>query len=105
MGNSLVLSEEEAIELLAFLVTAARCLLDEPVDYGPLRLLRAAELLCRRVEPRSSEERRQIFRRLAEEIPPNMARRQGDPAGYLAFLDASCRLIAGELMRATGRGV
>ena len=41
----LVLSEDEALELLAFLVTAARTQVDEAPEYAPLRLLTAAQRL------------------------------------------------------------
>ncbi len=53
MANMMVLSQDEALEFVAFLVTGARCLMDEAVDYGPMRLLEAAERLCRWVAPRS----------------------------------------------------
>ncbi len=36
MANTMVLSQDEALEFVAFLVTAARCLMDEAVDYGPI---------------------------------------------------------------------
>jgi hypothetical protein len=35
----MVLSEAEGLELLAYLVTAARTQLDEAAEYGPFRLL------------------------------------------------------------------
>ena len=41
---AMVLSEDEALELLAFLITAARTQLDEAAEYGPLRMLTAAEV-------------------------------------------------------------
>src|SRR3954464_3598940 len=48
-----VLSEDEALELLAYLITAARTQVDEAAEYGPLRLLTAARRLAARVPPRS----------------------------------------------------
>lgn len=44
MGHAapMVLTEDEALELVAFLVTAARTQLDEASEYGSLRLLTAA---------------------------------------------------------------
>ena len=42
MAGRMVLSEEDALELLAFLVTAARTQVDEAAEYGSLRLLTAA---------------------------------------------------------------
>ncbi len=100
----MVLSQDEALEFVAFLVTGARCLMDEAVDYGPMRLLEAAERLCRWVAPRSDNAAtRSLFERLAMDIPPQIGRRNADPKAYLAFIDESCRRIAGELVRRAGR--
>ena len=49
-----VLDEDEALELLAYLLTAARTQVDEAAEYGPLRLLTAAHRLADRIAPRSS---------------------------------------------------
>jgi hypothetical protein len=46
MASAMVLTEDEALELLAFLITAARTQLDEAAAYGPLRLLTAAGRLA-----------------------------------------------------------
>src|SRR5438034_6922766 len=55
MAARMVLSEDEAVELVAFLVTAARTQVDEAAEYGSLRLLTAAgrlgELMAERVSP------------------------------------------------------
>ncbi len=105
MANTMVLSQDEALEFVAFLVTGARCRMDEAVDYGPMRLLEAAERLCRWVAPRSDDAAtRSLFERLAVDIPPQIGRRNADPTGYLAFMDESCRRIAGELLDRAGRG-
>jgi len=40
-----ILDEDDALELLAFLVTAARTQVDEAAEYGPMRLLAAAHRL------------------------------------------------------------
>jgi hypothetical protein len=45
MSENFVLTEDEALELLAFLVTAARTQVGEPHEYGPLHLLIAANRL------------------------------------------------------------
>ena len=53
MSDATVLTEDEALELLAFLVTAARTQVNEPNEYAPLRLLTAArklgDFICNRV--------------------------------------------------------
>src|SRR5262249_12719415 len=58
MPTTLVLTEDEALELLAFLVTAARTQLDEAAEYGPLRLLLAASRLADAIGPRVSPDSR-----------------------------------------------
>ena len=61
MPTTLVLNEDEALELLAFLVTAARTQVDEAAEYGPLRLLLAARQLGEAIAPRVSPETRALL--------------------------------------------
>src|ERR1700754_1163098 len=56
MSPSWVLDEDDALELLAFLITSARTQVDEAAEYGPLRLLTAAHRLGDAVSSRTSEE-------------------------------------------------
>jgi hypothetical protein len=101
----MLLSEDDVLEITAFLVTAARCLMDEPVDYGPMRLLTAAERLCARAAPDCEDPgTRAFFQRLAQDVPPQLGRRNGDPDGYVRFMDECCRSVARELLRRAGRG-
>ena len=46
MASPLVLSEDEALEIIALLVTAARTQLDESAEYAPLRMLAAVGRLA-----------------------------------------------------------
>ena len=46
-----VLDEGDAVELLVYLVTAARTQVDEAAEYAPMRLLTAAGRLAEMVEP------------------------------------------------------
>lgn len=57
----LVLGEEEAVELLTFLVAAARTQLDDPYRYGSMRLLTAAEQLRDAITPRCSQPLRDMM--------------------------------------------
>src|SRR5215216_2041278 len=50
-----VLDEDDALELLAYLVTAARTQVDEAAEYGPMRLLTAARRRGDMLASRSSE--------------------------------------------------
>jgi hypothetical protein len=104
MDETLVLSESEVFDVVAFLVTAARLLPDEPVDYGPARLLTAAQRLSALAAPRSGVSRA-FLNRLAEEIVPRLSSRNSDREGFRAFLEESCRTIAHEAARRAGREV
>ena len=104
MDETLVLSETEVFDIVAFLVTAASLLPEEPVDYGPARLLTAAQRLCAAAAPRS-ELSRDLLGRLAEEIVPRLNSRNSDPDGFRAFMEESCRAIAREAARRLGRAV
>ena len=94
-----VLDEDDALDLLAFLVTAARTQVDEAREYGPMRLLMAAHRLAEAMGPRSSPETRAL---IAEDLPtvPALALPRGDGAAdYVARLDALCASVGALLAR------
>ena len=93
----MVLTEEEGLELLAYLVTAARTQLDEAAEYGPLRLLTAAQRLGTFMAPRSSQATRALIEDSIQPMPET-ATRSADPDGYVAALDAVCRGLAEHLV-------
>jgi Family of unknown function (DUF6092) len=93
----MVLTEDEALELLAYLVTAARTQLDEAAEYGPLRLLTAAERLAGFIAPRVSPEMRALLEGPIQQVPQT-ATLSADPDGYVAALDAVCRALADHLV-------
>jgi uncharacterized protein DUF6092 len=86
----MVLTEEEALELLSYLVTAARTQLDEAAEYGSLRLLSAAQRLAEVMAPRATAPTRELLDGPIAEIPGTATRSQ-DPHGYAAALDQVCR--------------
>jgi hypothetical protein len=88
---AMVLSEDEALELLAFLVTAARTQVDEAAEYGSLRLLTAAGRLADAIV-----DTRAFLTGPLKQVP-DLAVRSADPAGYAAALDALCRAV-GQLL-------
>lgn len=104
MDDRLVLSEDEVFEVIAFLVTAARLLPDEPTDYGPARLLTAAQRLCAFAAVRCGESAA-FLTRLAEGIPPQLRSRNSDRDSFRAFLEESSRAVAREAARRAGREV
>lgn len=98
MTSALVLTEDEALELLAFLVTAARTQVDEAAEYGPLRLLTAAGRLADFMAQRASPGTRELLAGPLRDMPA-AALRSVDPAKYAAQLDDVCRAVANHLAR------
>ncbi len=86
-------SEEEAVELLTFLVAAARTQLDDPYRYGSMRLLTAAEQLRDAITPRCS----QPLRDMMEETVPMTEQAQlnvNQIENYTAAIDALNEVVA-----------
>ena len=98
MSDNWVLKEDEAVELLALLITSARIQLDEPAHYGPLRLLTATERLSGMILERASEKSRAFLQDNVERIP-ELHMRMADVDAYADGLDALCREVAECLLR------
>jgi hypothetical protein len=98
-----VLDEDDALELLAYLVTAARTQTDEAAEYGPMRLLTAARRLADMMGSRSSEETRELVDGPLQAMPLLVVPRNDQSAmsrvEYVAALDSLCREVA-ELLTA-----
>ena len=97
MAATMVLTESEALELLAFLVTAARTQIDEPPEYGPLRLLTAASRLADLVGDRVSPETRALLAGPLRAVADGAVRAM-DPAAYTPQLDELCAAVAAHLV-------
>ena len=91
-----VLDEDEALELLAYLVTAARTQVDEAAEYGPLRLLTAARRLGERMAARSSPATAEFVHGPLGRTPELAVPREGREE-YVARLDELCRALAEHL--------
>ena len=98
MAQNWVLKEDEAIELLALLITSARIQMDEPAHYGPLRLLTATERLSGMIAERSSDKSRAFLQGNIERIP-QMHMMMSDVDAYTEGLDALCHTVAECLLR------
>ncbi|MHA6794860.1 DUF6092 family protein [Pseudonocardia bannensis] len=96
MAPPLVLDEDQALELLAYLVTAARTQVDEAAEYGPMRLLTAAGRLAAMIRPRASEGLQDVLAGPLGSVPPTAVPRTGREA-YVARLDGICRELAEHL--------
>jgi hypothetical protein len=95
----LVLNEDEAVELLAYLVTAARTQLDEAAEYGPLRLLTAAQRLGEMISPRVSEPVRQLVTGPLRQLGALPLTHE---QGSVARLDGVCVAVAELAMQRAG---
>lgn len=96
MSTAWVLDEDDALELLAYLVTAARTQVDEAAEYGPMRLLTAAHRLADMMASRSSPETSALVTGPLQGIPM-LAVPRDDREGYIARVDAVCRAMAEHL--------
>jgi len=103
MPSAMVLTEDEALELLAFLITAARTQLDEAAEYGPLRMLTAAGRLADFMAERASPGTRSFLAGPLKELP-DAALRSVDPMKYAAQLDVVCRAVGEHLVGHFGPG-
>jgi Family of unknown function (DUF6092) len=88
-----VLNEADAVELLAYLVTAARTQVDEAAEYAPMRLLTAAARLAEMAEPNANARLRPLLRDIRQGCSET-AVQAGDPAAYVERLDALCQAVA-----------
>ena len=102
MEQRWVLNESEALELLAFLVTAARTQVDEAAEYGPMRLVMGAERLGELIRERVSAPTRDFMARSLEQLPA-LATPASDPESYAARLDSLCSGLAAHLASHFGR--
>lgn len=82
----------ELFELLAYLVASAAGLEGEPKIYGPLRIIEAAERLCRLMledDPENSN-----LKGLVEIIEGGKRKTMSDEAGFYQMLrDAAAKLV------------
>lgn len=98
-----VLTEAEALELLALLITSARIQMDEPAHYGPLRLLTATERLSAMMLERASDKTDGFLQDAIARIPA-MHMAMSDVESYTAALDHLCRAVAHCLLKHSQRG-
>ena len=102
MATPWVLDEDDALELLAYLVTAARTQVDEAAEYGPMRLLTAAHRLAEAMGPRATAETAEALDGPLRDMPL-LAVPRGDRTAYVEQLDGVCRSLAAHLTARYGR--
>jgi hypothetical protein len=110
MTDRMVLTEDEAYELLAHLVASAEICTFEPYYYGSFRLIDAASRLMGHVLARGDPERDGWLRDLKQEIDRKKVWMMWDREGYFQFLGEVARPLAERLAardrerEAPGRG-
>jgi len=78
MNNNMSLNEEQAIELIAYLLTSAQGLLKEPGHYAVLRVVSAADRMAGMWAPRASGDLARFLEDLSQRMPVEAAATQGD---------------------------
>jgi hypothetical protein len=95
-------STEAALEVLAYLITAARTQLDEAAEYAPMRLLTAAQRLADGMRPGASPPLQRLIAAV-EALPPT-ATPSTDRAAYVALVDGLCSELADCLLAVAPAG-
>ena len=85
-------STDAALEVLAYLITAARTQLDEAAEYAPMRLLTAAQRLAAGMRPGAPAAVQELIARIGA-LPPT-ATPSTDHEAYVAMVDGLCAALA-----------
>lgn len=99
MSQRMVVSEDEAFELLVFLITSARGCVSEPKLYGTFRLVDGASKLIGFVLDNHPQRSEGFLRDLKDEIDERKLSLMTDEEGYIEFLSDITREAAQELKR------
>lgn len=85
-GEALVLSEEEALEIINFLLCSAEICLHEPIYYGTFRLLDGVSRLIGYLLDHDPPRTGAFLRELKAEIDANKTAMMWDRPAYYEFL-------------------
>ena len=99
MGKRMVLSEDEAYELLAHLVASAEICTFEPYYYGTFRLIDAASRLMDSMLKNGSNGSRHWLEDFKQEVDEKKVWMMWDREGYFEFLREATGKVAAELKR------
>lgn len=98
-GSKLVLSEEQALELITFLTSAAEICLHEPTYYGTFRLVDGASRLMGMLLENDPETSAEFFKSYKDEIDANKTQMMWNREAYYDFLRRIPASAAAELKR------
>jgi Family of unknown function (DUF6092) len=95
----MVLTEDQALELLAFLFSAAEISLVEPTYYGTFRLVDAASRLMGFMLEHDPERSREFLARFKTEVDTKKLLMMWDREAYYDFLREAPAVVAAEVKR------
>jgi hypothetical protein len=98
-SDKMVLTEEEAFDLLAFLFSSAEICLVEPTYYGTFRLVDAASRLMGYMLEHNPERSAEFLRRFREEVDTKKVWMMWDREAYYNFLRGAPATVAAEVKR------
>jgi hypothetical protein len=99
-----VLTEDQAYELLTFLVTSARLCIDEPENYGSFRLIDAASRLLGMLLTNEGALDREFYGQLQKEIDSQKLLILSDEEAYTDFLRHAAREVGRHLKAKSAAG-
>ena len=98
-AGQMVLTEEQAFDILAFLFSSAEICLVEPTYYGTFRLVDAASRLMGHMLPHDPQRSGEFLRRFIEEVDTKKVWMMWDREAYYDFLRAAPAVVAAEVKR------
>jgi hypothetical protein len=97
--DSGVLTEEEAMQVIAFLVSAAELCITEPTYYGTFRLVDAASRLIGFMLNHDPPSTGEFLQRFKEELDTKKVWMMWDREAYFDFLRSAPAQVAAEMTR------
>jgi hypothetical protein len=94
-----VLTEEQGLELIAYLVSAADSLLTEPSHYGNFRLIDATSRLMGFMLEHETPRTGAFLRAFKEEVDKKKVWMMWDPDAFFDFVRAAPATVAAEMNR------
>lgn len=98
-GAQGVLTEEQALQLIAFLTSAAEISIHEPTYYGTFRLIDGASRLINYMLENEATRSTEFLRELKTELDTKKVWMMWDREAYFDFLRATPAVVAAEVKR------
>lgn len=99
MTDHMILTETEALQLLAYLTASAEISLVEPDLYGPFRLIDACSKLAERVLQHDPGDSREFWKEIKAEIDQKKIWLMSDRINFREFIKIMPAKVAQELVR------